>query len=90
MKSLYEGKDWILFLKATSLLYFLNILGSISFNTLLATCLILMFSAFCIYEQKEEEIDYLAQITVDGLVHLKEVLVRKLSDRYGHYLKKIH
>ncbi|GLJ14648.1 hypothetical protein SUGI_0237000 [Cryptomeria japonica] len=73
LKSLYEGKDWILFLKATSLLYFLNILGSISFNTLLATCLILMFSAFCIYEQKEEEIDYLTRITVDSLMHLKEL-----------------
>lgn len=89
LKSLAQGKDWTLFFKATSLLCFLIFLGSIPFPTLVATGFISMFTSFYIYEQKEEEIDELAKVTVKILLHLKEALMNKLPSNVTDCLQKM-
>lgn len=89
LKSLAQGKDWRLFFKAMSLACFLNFLGSISFSTLVATGFISMFTFFYVYEQKEEEIDELAKVTVNILFHLREALMNKLPSNVTDYLQKM-
>lgn len=89
LKPLAQGKDWTLFFKAMSLLCFLNLLGTISFPTLVATGFISMFTSFYIYEQKEEEIDELAKVTIKVLLRLKETLMNKLPSNVTDCLQKM-
>eukprot|EP01018_Ginkgo_biloba_P015074 Gb_04517 [translate_table: standard] len=85
LRYLAQGKDWNLFLKAMSLFCFLKFLGSFSVSTLVGVGLIFMFTAFYIYEQKEEEIDSLAKATVVVLLRLKEVIMSKLPSNVTEY-----
>jgi len=78
LKTLSHGKDWTLFLKTTVLLLFFKFLGSIPLPTLFGAGLIFIFSAFYIYEQKEEEVDDLVKAFVVVLSQLKEALLSKL------------
>jgi hypothetical protein len=48
-----------------------------------------MFTSFYIYEQKEEEIDELAKVTVKILLHLKEALMNKLPSNVTDCLQKM-
>jgi len=48
-----------------------------------------MFTSFYIYEQKEEEIDELAKVTVKVIFRLKETLMNKLPSNVTDYLQKM-
>lgn len=54
--------------------------------TLFGAGLIFMFSAFYIYEQKEEEVDDLVKASIVVLSQLKEAMLSKLPG--VDYLKK--
>lgn len=78
LKILSQGKDWTLFLKTTVLLLFFKFIGAIPLPTVFGAGLIFMFSAFYIYEQKEEEVDDLVKASVVVLSQLKEAMLSKL------------
>jgi len=86
LKILSQGKDWALFLKTTVLLLFFKVIGAIPLPTLFGAGLIFMFSAFYIYEQKEEEVDDLVKASIVVLSQLKEAMLSKLPG--VDYLKK--
>jgi len=48
-----------------------------------------MFTSFYIYEQKEEECDELAKVTVKIFLHLKETLMKKLPSNVIDCLQKM-
>eukprot|EP00252_Welwitschia_mirabilis_P022386 TRINITY_DN6041_c0_g1_i1.p1 TRINITY_DN6041_c0_g1~~TRINITY_DN6041_c0_g1_i1.p1 ORF type:complete len:588 (+),score=48.61 TRINITY_DN6041_c0_g1_i1:84-1847(+) len=87
LRSLARGNDWELFLKAVLLLYVLKCIGSISFPTLVVTGYIFFFTFFCIYEQKEEEIDFLGKAAIGMLSCIKKLLIGKLPHEAKKYFK---
>ncbi|KAL9229286.1 hypothetical protein vseg_004770 [Gypsophila vaccaria] len=56
-KSLCRGNDWSLFLKVAISLVIVGFLGAISLQYLYLSGMVIMFTAFYIYEKKEEQID---------------------------------
>ncbi|KAK9705270.1 hypothetical protein RND81_07G044200 [Saponaria officinalis] len=56
-KSLCKGNDGILFLKVVVTLVIVGFLGAISLKHLYLSGIVIMFTAFYIYEKKEDEID---------------------------------
>ncbi|GLJ08113.1 hypothetical protein SUGI_0081560 [Cryptomeria japonica] len=81
LKTLAQGKDWTLFFKTMVFLLFLKFLGAFSLSTLVGAGLIFMFTAFYIYEQKEEEIDDTLKAIAVVLSNLKELMLSKLAIR---------
>ncbi|KAI3964708.1 hypothetical protein MKW92_023184 [Papaver armeniacum] len=60
LQSLCKGKDWTLFIKVFSSLLFLSFLGSKSIQCIYLVGVLFAFTAFFVYEKKEEEIDGIA------------------------------
>ncbi|XP_074274951.1 3beta-hydroxysteroid-dehydrogenase/decarboxylase-like [Silene latifolia] len=56
-KTLCRGGDWMLFLKVAVALVIVGLLSAISFQRLYLSGILIMFSAFYIYDKKEDEID---------------------------------
>ncbi|KAI4376459.1 hypothetical protein MLD38_014219 [Melastoma candidum] len=57
MESLYDGNDWIHFLKITGSLLVISIVGLISLQQLFLIGVPVAFLGFLLYEKKEQEID---------------------------------
>eukprot|EP01018_Ginkgo_biloba_P025593 Gb_29102 [translate_table: standard] len=84
-----QGKDWTLFLKIMAFLHFLKYLGAFSWPTLVGVGLLFIFTAFYVYEQKEEEIDDLVKAVLVVLVRSKDALISKLPNNVKKYLYKM-
>ncbi|KAH9312678.1 hypothetical protein KI387_027713, partial [Taxus chinensis] len=85
LKTIAQGKDWFLFSKTMGVLLVLKFLGTFSFSSLIGAGLIIMFTAFYIYEQKEEEIDDMIKAIGVILLKLKPLVLSKLpSSRHLH------
>lgn len=57
LKSLAEGNDWVMFFKVVFSLLVLSFLGAFSLKNLYTIGLILAFTAFYVYEKKEEDVE---------------------------------
>ncbi|KAK9086471.1 hypothetical protein Syun_028865 [Stephania yunnanensis] len=73
LRSLCEGKDWSLFFKVFISLLVLSFLGAMSFQKIFVAGSLLAFTAFYVYDRKEEEID--------GLINRAFLLGGKLRSK---------
>ncbi|KAK9146882.1 hypothetical protein Sjap_006785 [Stephania japonica] len=57
LRSLCKGKDWSLFFKVVIILLVISFLGAMSIQSFFVAGSLLAFTAFYVYDRKEEEID---------------------------------
>ncbi|XP_022132013.1 3beta-hydroxysteroid-dehydrogenase/decarboxylase [Momordica charantia] len=81
-KSLSKGNDWMLLIKVAVSLLVLSFIGVVSRQTLYKTAVLFAFTAFFIYEKKEQEIDSLCQ-RFQVCMQSKCNVVRKVSTSKG-------
>ncbi|KAL4193693.1 hypothetical protein AMTRI_Chr06g178000 [Amborella trichopoda] len=81
-----QGNDWKNFLKALCSLYLLKLLLYLPFAAVLLVGLVLVFSAFHVYEQKEEEVDRILKHMTTVMRRVMRSVMRKLPAHLTVYL----
>ncbi|KAL3819083.1 hypothetical protein ACJIZ3_004988 [Penstemon smallii] len=84
LKSLCQGNDSALFLKVVVSLLLLSILGAVSLHNAYVVGLSIAFTAFIVYEKKEEEIDNFFLKVVSFGCKVKSDVTSKISSSKKH------
>ncbi|RZC80576.1 hypothetical protein C5167_043156 [Papaver somniferum] len=78
LRSFARGDDWSTFFQVTVSLYLLKLLLSLSISTVFGLVLVFAFTAFFVYEQYEDEIDRVAEVSFMAIKSTMGLVMRNL------------
>ncbi|KAF5748373.1 hypothetical protein HS088_TW04G00326 [Tripterygium wilfordii] len=77
LKSLCRGNDWMLFLKVVLSFFILSLLGAMSIQSLFIIGIPIAFTAFLVYDKREQEIDSMAMEVLSMASRMKSDVVKR-------------
>ncbi|KAI3928220.1 hypothetical protein MKW98_023821 [Papaver atlanticum] len=83
LRSFARGDDWSTFFQVTVSLYLLKLLLSLSISTVFGLVLVFAFTAFFVYEQYEDEIDRVAEVSFMAIKSTMGLRFNKVSLQFG-------